>query len=275
MLLFNQIRRLSMRLAAEVEVRRLVSFLPILSLSSILAVPATLWPINRDAPDAFAYEPAAATPLGPYLMRDGLKGPVQVLALNAKGETTQTSRLKYDERGRLISESFFDSQNRPAGEIRYTFKDGLPVREDSYDQKGELVSSKIRSYQQGKLAGIVVTEHKVVKLQRSYSYSRDRISIRESVEKNADQFYILLDEKGRPTSMELLDQEKKPLQTIEYKYDAQGRLQERLRTMTDAVSRCQYEYDEQGRLSQYVYADKGPSDWKVSRTIRLVYASQI
>lgn len=275
MLQENTVLSLMSLAAGRLLIRQIVGLLPVIAFTSAMAVPTAVWPVNRDALDPFAYEPGVATPLGPYLMRDGLKGPVQVLALNAKGEIIQTSRLTYDERGRLLTEAFFDPQNAAGGEIRYVFKNGLPVREDSYNQKGELLSSKVRTYQQGQLIQVVVEEKKLIKFQRSYAYARDRISIRESADKNTDVFQVTLDAGQRPVSMALLDQDKKPVQTIEYRYDARGRLQERLRTMTDSVSRCQYEYDEQGRLSQYIYADRGPSDWKVSRTIRLIYADRI
>jgi YD repeat-containing protein len=247
--------------------------LTILALAFIL--PASLTAFNRDVPEPFAYEPAVATPLGPYLMRDGLKGPLLILALNEKNEITQTSRLKYDDRGRLLVEAFFDNRNNPTGEVRYTHEKGLPTREDYFDSKGELVSSKIRTYQQNQLIRIAVEEKKVIKFLRSYSYSKDRISIRESIDKTYDVFQIALDGKGRPVSMELIDLQKKPLQTIEYKYDTDGRLKERLRTMQDSASRCQYEYDETGRLYQYIYFDRSTSDWKKTRTIRLIYADRV
>lgn len=243
-------------------------------LASLLA-PATTVALNRDLPDLFSYEPGVATPLGPYLMQDGLKGPLLILALNEKGEVIQTSRLRYDNNGRLQAETFYDNRNNALGEIRYTFEKGLPVREEYFDAKGGLLSSKARTYFQNRVSRIDVTEGAAIKFSRSYTYAKNIITVRETVEKTSDVFHITLDDHGRPVAQELADPGKKTLQKVSYEYDSSGRIKERIRTVEDAASRCAYEYDETGRLHQYVYYERMAKDWKKTKIIRLIYPDRV
>jgi antitoxin component YwqK of YwqJK toxin-antitoxin module len=240
-----------------------------------LFFPAGLAALTGDPLDPFAYEPGVANPLGPYLLQDGLKGPLMLIALNEKGQIVETSRIRYDEKGRIQSESFYDDRNNFTGEIRYTFEKGVPVKEEYFDAKGESVSTKTRQYMKGRVSRIDVHNGKTLQLVRSYSYTRDRIAVRETVDRISDVFHITLDEKGRPMKMELADEERKPLQQISYSYDEKGRLKERIKTLPDSAFRCLYEYDETGRLYQYIYFDKKGKDWIKTKTIRLIYPDRV
>lgn len=241
----------------------------------LLLSPVGLLALSGEPLDPFAYEPGVANPLGPYLMQDGLKGPLMLIAMNEKGQIVETSRIRYDEKGRIQSESFYDDRNNFTGEIRYTFEKGLPVKEEFINAKAESVSTKTRQYMQGRVSRIDVHNGKALQFVRSYTYARDKIAVRETVDKNSDVFHIALDAKGRPTKMELADEQRKPLQQISYSYDEKDRLKERIKTLPDSAFRCVYEYDETGRLHQYVYFDKKGDDWVKTKTIRLIYPDRV
>ncbi|MBW7858274.1 MAG: hypothetical protein H3C43_08280 [Leptonema sp. (in: Bacteria)] len=240
-----------------------------------LILPISVLAVTGEPLDPFSYEPGVANPLSPYLTNDGLKGPLMLIALNPKGEITQTSRIRYDNNGRIQSETFYDDKNNLVGEIKYTFEKGLVTKEEYFDEKGNSVTAKTRVYFQGKLQQLKVHENKTLKFTRGYRYTKDRISVSETIDKQSDVFHIQLDSKGRPTSLELADEQKKPLQKIEYKYGKDDQLIERIKTLPDAAFKCAYEYDDSGRLYQYVYYDKKGTDWIKTKTIRLVYPDRI
>lgn len=241
----------------------------------MLVLPFSMFAVTGQPLDQFSYEPGVANPLSPYLMNDGLKGPLMLIAINPKGEITQSSRIRYNDAGRIQSETFYDDKNNVIGEIKYTFEKGLVNKEEYFDHQGNSVTAKTRVYFQGKLQQLKVHENKTLKFTRGYRYTNDRISVSETIDKQSDVFHILLDSKSRPTSLELVDEQRKSLQKIEYKYNKEGQLIERIKTLPDAAFKCAYEYDESGRLYQYVYYDKNGAEWIKTKTIRLVYPDRI
>ncbi len=237
--------------------------------------PAALLALAKEPFDPFSYEPGITNPLSPYLMQDGLKGPLMLIAMDEKGKVLETSRIRYNENGRIVSESFYNQKNTFTGEIRYTYKDGLPVKEEYFDAAGKAFSAKTRQYFKGRVSRIDVHKGDELQFVRSYAYTRDKIAVRETIDKSSDVFHIFLDDRGRPIKMELADEQRKPLQQITYSYDKDGRLKERTKILPDSAYLCRYDYDENGRLYQYTYFDKKGKEWIKTRTIRLIYADRV
>lgn len=230
-------------------------------------------PAGANTEASVKYNPARWSPLAPYIMRDGLTGPDTILAYDGKDNLTEKATLKYDARGRLIEEVFYNAQGDRQGKNVYEYEAGNPVVQKLLGKDDKLLSSEVRSYHKGQLQSISYMDEKGNQvLSHAFRYAPNTI---RGVEKSSDtqDAFVLELKDNKIQSIRFTSSTGEALANIEFKYDAQGRLSERLRKSPAAVERCIHKYDAQGRLIQYVYEVQSGTNWVQTRKIELKYQS--
>ena len=228
-------------------------------------------PAGANTEASVAYNPARWSPLAPYIMQDGLKGPQSIVALDENSKVTEKAELKYDGRGRLVQETFYSASGEQKGKTIYQYEAGRPVAQKLFNARDKLISSEIRDYQKDNLKSITYLDGQGNSvLLHSFSYSPGQISAVEVAEDNKDSISIELN--GRNiTRVEFRSTTGENLGTIDFKYNKEGRLVERLRSAPAGQERCRHIYDAQGRLKEYIYEIKSGSNWILSRKLQLNY----
>ncbi|MBU42610.1 MAG: hypothetical protein CMN76_05285 [Spirochaetaceae bacterium] len=230
-------------------------------------------PAGTSTTAAVDYNPARWSPLAPYIMQDGLQGPASIEARNEKGELTERALLSYDDRGRLVEETFLDRTGNVRGKNIYEYEAGMPVIQKLQDANGKLLSSEIRTYQKEKLQSIEYKDADGKRiLLHSFSYNPGQIKGIEITEDTKDS--ITVDLKGpRVEKIQFRSSTGEDLATIRFEYNESGQIQARTRTSPAGVERCKHVYDSTGKLTEYVYETKSGEKWILSRKLLLKYSN--
>ncbi|MBI41820.1 MAG: hypothetical protein CMF59_19665 [Leptospiraceae bacterium] len=228
-------------------------------------------PAGANTEASAAYNPARWSPLAPFIMQDGLTGPQSITAIDDKGNITERAEMEYDQRGRLVQETFYSADGTSRGKTVYQYEAGRPVAQKLMDARGKIISSEIREYRKDNLSSITYLNGQgETILLHSFSYSPGQISAVEKAEDNKDSISIELN--GRNiTRVEFRSSTGENLGNIDFKYNKDGKLVERLRTSPAGAERCRHIYDNQGRLKEYVYEIKSGDRWLLSRKLQLSY----
>ena len=242
--------------------------IPLIALITIHGLPA-----GASTEASLQYNPARWSPLAPYIMQDGLQGPDSISAYDDKGNLVEKARLEYDTRGRLVKEIFFDAEGKRQGFNAYEYEAGNPVAQKLYNNKEELISSEIRVYAAGNLQSIVYQDGKGQRiLTHSFKYSPGKVHGAEISADTQDGF-VLQVKAGQIQSIQFTSSTGEELAHMEFKYDGQGKLVERIRKSPGAVERCRHIYDSAGRLTSYIYEVQSGKKWVQTRKITLEYGS--
>lgn len=243
------------------------------------------------------YESFLVHPLAPYFMQSGLAGPLMRVAMDEKGQVEFT-RIHYDEAGFISTEYFYDRESKLQSEIQYTFEKGQLVKIQEFDERRRLQSTVERIYRDGHLATVVKTgEGGYYTLHYSYFPKRTVVVMNDSstAQTVIEHIAIEFDMTGKPTSVRVTDKDGKLVIAINYAYDENGRLRERvklvlartdtawmptnegklnpeLKTFPAWTEQWIYVYDENSRLSGYIV---GRSDRTERITVRLIYSGEM
>lgn len=228
-------------------------------------------PAGANTEASASYNPARWSPLAPYIMQDGLTGPSTIIATDDKGAETEKAVMKYDQRGRLVEEVFYDASGSNKGKSVYEYEAGRPITQKLYNNKGELISSEVREYYQDRLKSIAYMDEKGERaLLHSFKYSPGQITGVEVSSDTRDAIAIELN--GRNiTQVMFTASTGETLANISFKYDKTGKLVERLRSSPSGTERCRHIYNAKGQLSEYIYEIKSGDSWILSRKLKLSY----
>ena len=246
---------------------RIFSLLPIVLIGSMTlhGIPA-----SASTEASIRYNPARWSPLAPYIVEDGHSGPTLIVARNEKDEITEKALLKYDERGRLIEEVYYDANGDKKGRTVFEYEGGLPVSEKLYDKADKLLSSEVRTYRSQKLYSINYLDASGSStLTHTFSYAPNQIKGTEKAGKDTDSFTIELNQ-GQIQKVHFGTSQDE-IAKIDFEYNKAGHLILRTRTSAGATERCRHEYDSNGRLKSYTYEIKSGDRWVKSRSLELKY----
>ena len=205
------------------------------------------------------------------------KGPSKEIIRNTEGTVIYVSEFTYDENGHLLQETYTNKEGKPDGKTIYVYKDGMVIAEEVYGPQNNLVEKKEFFYKVNLLKRLV-TKDETGKVQIQYNLTVDKDgSVIAGEGKNAESndlesFKFSIDSKRPNVQIQsLLDDKKRSLGEIHFKYDAKGHLAERefFQGETKRVHKLKYKTD--GSLESFTFHVKQGDTWMIDRTHTLIY----
>ncbi len=219
-----------------------------------------------------AYQPVRWSPMDPYIEKGNTGGPAAVKVLDPNGTVLGTGKFQYDAKGRLVEETFLNSEGKADGKTTYAYKGEHLSEEKLFDRDGKLVARTVFMYSGNQLTGLEQYDRDGnLAMKQSYVHKDNRIV--EGVEKTGDgeDAFVLKYDAGRPVSFVVKSAEHGELQKITYRYDEKGRLKQRVREAFGNMSRCDVLYDAKGRVEAYAYYDQVGGKWLRVKKLQFDY----
>ena len=233
--------------------------------------------------EANAYQPVYWTPISDYIVGNNTKpGPASLTVKTAKGKILERATYKYNSSGKLVRETYWDTQGKKKGYTRYYYKKNQLIKEQLMDRSGKILNQLKFFYRNGVLLTNIrnYQEDGNLQSQQFFKYNEGLlVGGEEVVESRKDQFQIFYEPKPLRSQVVIRNKYTGKLLEIFYKYHSDGRLKERKRQTKDGITeRCVYEYTEKSRLSTYKYYQKTISKdkkekWIMTKKVILNYRS--
>jgi antitoxin component YwqK of YwqJK toxin-antitoxin module len=224
-----------------------------------------------------AYTPGKWSYKDQFTLYKGSKGPSKEIIRNGEGTVTYVAEYSYDEAGHLIQESYSDKEGKADGKTIFQYKDGLLIAEESYGPNDSLIEKKEFYYKNNFLKRLT-TKNGEGKIQIQYTLSADKDGSivagegKNSESNDMESFKFVIDPKRPNVQIQtLLDDKKKTLGEIHFKYDAKGNLMEREFFQGDVHRVHKLKYKADGSLESFTFHVKQGDTWVIEKTHTLVY----
>jgi hypothetical protein len=226
-----------------------------------------------------AYTPGKWSYKDQFTLYKGAKGPSKEIIRNGEGIVTYVAEYEYDEDGRLVQETYSDKEGKSDGRTRFVYKDGLLVAEESYGANDVLVEKKEFFYKTQYLKKLTTRSGDgSILIQYNLTTDKDGSVISgegKSAEANdIEAFKFSIDPKRPNVQIQtLLDDKKKALGEVHFKFDAKGNLVEREFFQGEARRVHKLKYRSDGLLESFSFHVKQGESWVVDKTHTLFYES--
>ncbi len=241
---------------------KLAGFLPVSAASVLLFLTTSLG----------AYQPGKWYHTDPYVVTARKGGPLFAEVYDPTGQLLKKATYAYSQDGHILKETYFNSRGTQEGETSFEYDSkGQPLQEVLYDPRGNILSKRLYSYSDNRLASTKAIDEKGgVILEQDYYYHGQKIS--GGVEKaGEDSLQFLFKYQGDKLIMvTVLNIDGSPLSQVKYSYNSKGQLTSREKNHLGEKSLCRYDYSN-GKLIAYTYFNQGEHGWSTEKSIRLHY----
>ncbi len=226
---------------------------------------------------AFAFTPGKWSYKDQYTQPKSVKGPSKEIIRNGEGIVVYVAEYFYDEEGRLIQESYSDKEGKSDGRTVFQYKDNLLVAEESYGINDLLVEKKEFFYKNNSLKKLTTRDGEgKIQIQYSLTTNKDGAIIagegKNSESNDLESFKFVLDPKRPNVQIQtLLDDKKKTLGEIHFKYDSKGNLVEREFFQGEVHRIHKLKYKSDGTLESFSFHVKQGESWVIEKTHTLLY----
>ncbi len=202
-----------------------------------------------------------------------LPKPKREKVFDPDGRLLLVSELVY--KGHLLVEEIYRNPETTEGSTIYEYdKQDRLVRETTKDASGKTIESRDFVYKGNHLAKIrFFTEGGNLYMDSSiFQWMDDMIGSGEIVwMETKDKEKILITSGDRKRTMAILDENKKPIATVDFLYNSKGQLEQRLFTQGDLSRKNLFQYDSMGRLSEFSFHVKQDGKWILEKVHKLEY----
>ncbi len=224
-----------------------------------------------------AYTPGKWSYKDQFTLSKANNGPSKEIIRNGEGVVIYVAEYSYDENGHLIQETYSDKEGKSDGKTLFRYKEGNIIAEESYGANDTLVEKKEYFYK-NKTLNKLITRDGEGKIQIQYHLTADKDgSIISGEGKNSESYDIesfkfIIDTKRPNVQIQtLLDDKKKTLGEIHFKYDSKGNLVEREFFQGDVHRVHKLKYKSDGSLESFTFHVKQGDTWMIEKTHTLVF----
>lgn len=224
-----------------------------------------------------SYTPGKWSYKDQFILSKSTKGPSKEIIRNGEGLVIYVAEYRYSEDGHLLQESYSDKEGKSDGKTIFLYKDGLIISEESYGANDSLVEKKEFFYKNNILKKMVAKNGEGnIQIQYTLSAEKNGAVIagegKNSESNDVESFKFMIDPKRPNVQIQtLLDDKKKTLGEIHFKYDAKGNLVERefFQGEVHRINKLKYKTD--GSLESFTFHVKRGDTWVLEKTHTLVY----
>lgn len=199
--------------------------------------------------------------------------PKKEIVYSPKGKILLTNQLVYKD-GFLVEENF-SSDGKPEGKTTYEYdKSGRLTKETTTNSQGKVTDSRDYVYKKNHLFKIRIFSEsgKLYMDSVIHKWSGDTINSGEITwMETKDKEKISTIEKPYLKTMSILDENKKPIASVDFKYNAKGDLVERIFRQGNSTRKNALVYDKKGRLVEFSFHVKQNGTWVLEKTHKLSY----
>lgn len=212
-----------------------------------------------------------------YTLNKSTKGPSKEIIRNAEGAVVYVAEYTYDDEGHLIEESYSDKEGKSDGRTVFSYKDNLIISEESYGINGALVEKKEYYYKNNSLKRLITKDGDgKIQIQYNLTTTKDGAIVagegKNSESNDIESFKFVQDPKRPTVQIQiLLDDKKKTLGEIHFKYDTKGKLLEREFFQGEFHRVHKLKYRSDGVLESFSFHVKLGETWLLEKTHTLVY----
>ncbi|MCB1175719.1 MAG: hypothetical protein KDK39_19245 [Leptospiraceae bacterium] len=219
----------------------------------------------------FAFHPIRYNPLDRYVLSAVPGGPKGMVISDKAGKKGQSARLEYNSQGQLTKEIYFDTAGKKEGESRLTYLDGRLSKEELYNAAGQLLNRRVFEYTGKELVKMKVYNAKgESELEQIYQYRREFLT--GGQENNGAGFlsFSISYDNGLASTIKIHNDENLLVSMIYLKYDANGRVVERVRSQGGQKHRFVYTWQDD-RILAYKLLQEVKGQWELQRSITFQY----
>ncbi|MCB1141285.1 MAG: hypothetical protein H7A24_01150 [Leptospiraceae bacterium] len=224
----------------------------------------------------FSYTPGKWSPMDKNLMGYERFGPKEEVVKNSEGKIVYTARYEYNEEGKLIKETYTNSEGKEDGRTLYDYVNGKLNSEEIHDQNG-LQERRVFKYSfNGELKEIILYGTGGEEKQRCKVVHMKEELITEAVirwkeHKETEYFNMKKDPNENVWVQDIMDEKKKNMGTVRYIFDDSGKLIRRENVQNSYRRASEIKYDSSGKIIEFSYSVLDAGNWKVLKTHHLVY----
>lgn len=225
----------------------------------------------------FSYTPGKWSPLDRNVLGLEELGPASEIVKNSEGKVIYTAYYDYDNKGRLSTEKFLDSEGKPHGETRYAYEKDRIVLEEIYTANGLKDKRSYKYNNNGDLKEIILFDADGKEIQRCKIASMKGEFITDGelkwLQTKESEFFQIRksDLTDSLWNQEILDDKRKQVGTIKFFFDEKGKLIKRENIQPGSKRKSELKYDEAGRLIEFSYFVLGDANWVLQKTHYLSY----
>jgi antitoxin component YwqK of YwqJK toxin-antitoxin module len=224
-----------------------------------------------------AYTPGKWSYKDQFTLYQGHKGPSKEIIRNGEGVVTYVAEYTYNEEGRLVQEIYSDKEGKADGKTSFQYKDGVLVSEESFGSD-ERPTERKEFYFKNNILKKLVTRDGDGKILIQYNLTVDKDGSviagegKNSESNDLESFKFLHDTKRPNVQIQyLLDDKKKTLGEIHFKYDTKGNLIEREFFQGEVHRVHKLKYKNDGSLESFSFHMKQGDTWVIEKTHTLLY----